>query len=256
MTRIAQIRSLLHAAILLAIVLTALAASAQTIAVMPVNIFLPPGEMATTISITNKGTAETAIQIRAFDWAIKDGEDELAPATALLVSPPLATIAPGASQIIRLVLRQTPAAQEATYRILVDQIPPASSAGTVRIVVRLSLPVFAEPAAKARPAIAFHLERSPNPKLDPKQDELVLVGVNTGAIHDVLRKIELTTRDGMKLHTAKGASPYILANSTQRWPIDLTGMTGPLPQPGDSILLTAQGINTPIHEQVSLAMAH
>ena len=256
MTRIAKIRSLLHAAILLAIVLTSLAASAQTIAVMPVNIFLPPGEMATTISITNKGTAETAIQIRAYDWAIKDGEDQLAPATALLVSPPLATIAPGASQIIRLVLRQTPAAQEVTYRILVDQIPPASSAGTVRIVVRLSLPVFAEPAAKARPAIAFHLERSPNPKLDPQQDNLVLVGVNTGAIHDVLRKIELTTRDGMKLHTAKGASPYILANSTQRWPIDLTGMTGPLPQPGDSLLLTAQGINTPIHEQVSLAMAH
>lgn len=243
--QIARRQLCFRAAIAFLLAFVGLAASAQTISVMPVNIFLQNGEKTATLSVINKAKADTAVQIRAYDWSIQDGKDQLTPTSGLLVSPPLVTIAPGATQIIRMVLRQAPTTQESTYRILVDQIPAASTAGTIRIVLRLSLPVFAEPVSRVRPQIAFHLEQS--------GDKLVLVGVNSGTAHDVLRNIELTTTDGRKFHPIRGASPYILANSTQRWPIDSTGS---LPPSGDSLVLTALGIGSSIHEQVTVAMAH
>ena len=57
--------------------LTASAASGQALSVVPVNIFLSPGQKATSLTVTNQGTSETAIQIRAYDWSQKNGEDQL-----------------------------------------------------------------------------------------------------------------------------------------------------------------------------------
>src|SRR4051794_23166458 len=110
----------------LAIVVSiALGAEAQSLSVLPVNVFLAPGQKAATLTVTNQGTSATAIQIRGYAWSQKDGSDQLTPSDALVVSPPLASIAAGATQVVRIILRQAPTAQEATYRILLDQIPTA-----------------------------------------------------------------------------------------------------------------------------------
>ena len=66
------------AAILFLIHLAGLGAGAQALSVLPVNIFLQPGQKATTLTVTNQGTGSTAIQIRAYVWSQKAGEDELA----------------------------------------------------------------------------------------------------------------------------------------------------------------------------------
>ncbi len=51
------------AATILFLLLAGLAAGAQALSVLPVNIFLSPGQKATSLTVTNQGTAETAIQI-------------------------------------------------------------------------------------------------------------------------------------------------------------------------------------------------
>ena len=70
-------------------------ARAQALSVLPVNIFFLPGQKASSLTVTNMGTSETAIQIRAYAWSQKDGDDQLTDTDAVVLSPPLASIAPG-----------------------------------------------------------------------------------------------------------------------------------------------------------------
>ena len=210
---------------------------AQSLSVQPVNIFLHAGEQSTTLGITNQAETNTAVQVRAYLWTQQDGQDKLTPTTDLLVSPPIASIAPHETQIIRLVQRTSPAQKEVTYRILVDQIPAAAAPG-IRIVLRLSIPLFAESMVRANPHDRFRLLRD--------GDKLTLIGVNDGNRHDALHKLELHAPDGLVLQPTKGASPYLLQGSTQHWQI----AGGKLPDSVKEVNLTATGVNGAMLETV------
>jgi len=226
--------------------MTGVAAGAQSLSVLPVNIFLPPGQRATTLTVTNHGNSETAIQIRAYAWNQPDGEDQLTTSDVVVVSPPLATIAPGATQVIRLILRLPPLSgdPEATYRILVDQIPPPAEPGIVHVVLRLSIPIFALPTTRAPSIVRYHVELNAG--------QVYLVGVNEGRRHEAIRDIVLSTSDGRKLKTESSASPYILSGATRRWPI---AAQGPLPLPKETLRLTAHSDAGAVEEQVSVVAA-
>jgi fimbrial chaperone protein len=218
-------------------------AGAQSLSVLPVNVFMQPGQKAATLSVTNSGQKPTSIQVRAYDWSQKSDEDQLTPSNIVVASPPLATIAPGSSQVVRLILRQTPVGREATYRIVLDQIPGPGEPGEVQMVLRLSIPIFAMPATKAAPQVQFHLESD--------GDKLFLVGVNTGLSHQTIHNIVVTTANGHKISAYK-VSPYILAGVTRRWELDARGYA---PQPGEILKLTADGIAAAINEQVGVNSA-
>lgn len=226
------------------VALFSLSAAAQSLAVLPVNIHLAPGQSATTVTVTNQGNSETAIQIRAFAWGQKDGEDQLAASDQVVVSPPIATLEAGATQVVRLILRQPPQDREATYRILVDQIPPPAEPGVVHIVLRLSIPIFAQPKTRAVAHVQFHVESNAG--------KIYLVGTNDGLRHEAIRDIVLLASDGRKLKPEPGASPYILAGVTRRWAI---AVQDPLPQPNETLRLTALADAGAIEQQVLVAAA-
>jgi fimbrial chaperone protein len=225
---------------IIVVFLAGLAGNAQSLSVLPVNIFLQPGERAATMTVTNHGATDTSIQIRAFAWNQKGDEDPLTATGSVLVSPPIATIAAGASQVVRIILRQTPKGQESTYRILVDQIPPPSEPGVVHVVLRLSIPIFAEPDTRAAPHVLFNVERDAAGKV-------YLVGINDGQRHDAIHDIVLWMGDGTKLKTSTSASPYVLAGSTRRW---LVIPDGPAPITTKSLRLTARADGGIIERQV------
>ena len=211
---------------------------AQVLAVQPVNIFLHAGEQATTLGVTNQAATDTAVQVRAYLWTQKDGVDTLTPTNDLLVSPPIATISARSTQIIRLVQKTSPAQKETTYRILVDQIPSAASPGMIRIVLRLSIPIFAEPMVRANPHDTFKLERH--------GDTLTLIGSNDGNRHDALHKLELHAPDGLTLQPSRSASPYLLTGSVQHWLM----VGSKLPDSVKQMELSATGVNGTIRETV------
>jgi fimbrial chaperone protein len=228
----------------LVVLLAGLAARAQSLSVLPVNIGLTPGQKATTLTVTNQGNSETAIQIRAYAWNQRSGEDQLTTSNAVVVSPPLASIAPGATQVVRLILRQSPQGREATYRILVDQIPPPAEPGIVHVVLRMSIPIFALPAARAVPHVQFHIERD--------ADSAYLVALNDGGRHEAIRNVVLWTGDGRKLSTESDASPYILAGATRRWPI---AAQGSLPLPSETLRLKAHADAGAVEQQIRVVAA-
>lgn len=220
---------------------TGLAATAQTLAVLPVNIQLPAGQRATTVGVTNQGTSSTSIQVRVYGWSQKDGVDTLVASDALIISPPLASIPPGNTQVIRLILREPAEGSEATYRILIDQIPPPAQTGVVHVVLRLSIPIFVQPAIHTASHLQFHCES--------KAGESYLVATNDGLRHEAIRDIVLSTSTGHKLKQEPGTSPYVLAGATQRWHI-----TGPDAHtlPGGPLQLTAHGDAGAIEQRVPI----
>jgi fimbrial chaperone protein len=228
----------------LCVLLGAGASQAQSLTVLPVNIEMAPGQLATTLTVINHGDSETSVQIRALDWNQPEGAEQLTPSSLVVASPPIATIAPGATQIVRLVLRQPPKEREATYRILLDQIPPPASPGTVRIALRLSIPVFAQPVIRALPHVEYHIENDAG--------QAYLVALNDGGRHDTIRDIVLTTTSGNGLTTTANASPYILAGATRRWLID--AQNHPLTS-GETLHLTGKADTGPVDQPVPV-IAH
>ena len=170
------------------------------------------------------------MQLRAFSWKQTNGVEELTPTTDVQLSPPIVTIAPGATQVVRLVLRRAPKGNEATYRVLLDQIPPAAESGTVRIALRLSIPVFAAPTGRALAKMQYRVEN--------KDGLATLVAVNEGTRHDTLRDVSLTGSGGSEMKAGANASPYILAGATRSWPIAM-GASGVLPLPGTTVQMSA-----------------
>ena len=214
-------------------------ARGQALTVMPVHVQMPPGQKATTLSVTNAGTAETSIQIRAFTWTQPDGNDQLTATDAIVASPPIATIPPGATQIIRLVLRRTPEAREDTYRVLLDQIPPPAEQGTVHVVLRISIPIFAQPKTRAVSHLNFHLERS--------AQQVLLLATNDGVTHEVLHNLKVGTNDGQTLDTNFSGSQYVLGGATRHWLITPKNTSQPA---GDNLRVTADSLNGIVQQQV------
>ena len=222
-----RLRRALLGAVMAAASAAAGAAGAQTLTILPVTVSLPARQQAGTITLLNGGQADMSIQVRAFAWTQSiDGADQLDPTDLLAVSPPLATIPAGRKQIVRLVLRQPAKASEATYRILVDQIPGPAQVNEVRVTVRSSLPVFAEPQGTAAPKLGFRAEMI--------DGALYVVAVNEGARHEKMRSLALRTADGAGFTPMAGTSPYLLPGATRRWPV-----TGAAVRSGDTLRLVA-----------------
>lgn len=209
--------------------------------VLPVNIQMSPGQEAATITVTNKGDQDTSVQVRAFSWEQIEGEDKLTPSSVLLVSPPISTIPAGGTQLVRLVLHQLPQGKEGTYRIVLDQIPPPAVPGVVRVVLRISIPIFSQSASKTFPHVQFHLEHDAG--------ETFLVASNDGTHHEVLRDMVLASGDGHRIKVGAGTSPYILAGSVRRWPIEVPGGSVAI----NELHLTAREDAAMVNQQVQVA---
>lgn len=203
-------------------------AAAQSLTVMPVVIDMQPGQLAATISISGQAGSETSYQVRAFAWSQNGNADRLDPTDEVLLSPPLGVIRANSTQVVRIVIRKPPKDHESVYRILLDQIPPPSAPGTVRIALRLSLPIFAEPTTRVAPRIEWHVERD--------GEGMSLVVVNNGTRHERIRDIVLSAGT-MTFKPQGDSSPYVLAGATRRF--RLTG-EGDLPAAGANLHLTAQ----------------
>ena len=202
-------------------------ALAQALTVMPVIIQLQPGQLAATISISGQSDGRaTPYQVRAFVWSQNGDSEQLEPTDDLVLSPPLGAIPANATQIVRILVRHPPQKREAVYRILLDQIPPPSAPGTIRMALRLSLPVFVEPATRVAPHVEWRIEHD--------ADGAWLVAINDGSRHDRVHDI-LLSAGAVAFKPEGDSSPYLLAGATRRF-----RLPGDVVLPDAGLRLTAQ----------------
>ena len=214
-------------------------ALAQGLSISPINVVMEAGQLAAVVDLGNQGERELSFQIRSYAWRQAQGDDQLAPTDELAASPPLGTIAPHATQVVRIVLRRPPQGREATYRILVDELPPPSTAGNVRVAIRLSIPIFAAPQDRVSPQVKW--------RVTSQGGQTWLVATNAGTRHLSVRNIRLHTTDGRDLQVETKQPPHILPAGARRWLVLARGAT---PRPGSMLRLTADADLGAVDEQV------
>lgn len=190
---------------------------AASLRVAPVILDLSGATATSNVRIWNDGSKPVNVQIRVFRWRQEDGKDIYLPADAVVVSPPMTTLKPGAENIVRVVrtTKKNPLSEE-SYRLIVDELPPSGGrkAGVVMLVVRQSIPVFFAPTNISDAAPTWRVRVV-------KGGYEVSVG-NSGGKR--LKVSNLTLSDGRNVIARHdGLVGYVLGQSDARWFVPSAG---------------------------------
>ena len=214
---------------------TAATAWAGSIEITPVRINLATATRTAALTVRNTGTAESVLQVTLNSWALGGPDYVYAQSQDLVITPVTFRLAPGAEQIVRVGLRgAAPSDAEATYRLLVEEVPPPPIPGFTGaiLLVRHDLPVFVEPTAAARAEL--HLD------MHCAAAGSQLHVANTGNVHSQLRNVTLAAAAGGPPLASWEAFDYLLPKAEKTW--DLAQMApAAAGKPFSVTLLTDQG---------------
>ncbi|WP_231757239.1 fimbrial biogenesis chaperone [Microbulbifer elongatus] len=176
----------------------------------PIMVQIGAGAKASRLRLSNTGDAQLSAQVRIFHWQQVDGEDQLTPSDAVVASPPIVQLAPGAEQIVRIVRLGPPAIEkDHNFRLVVDELPAPINDNNTKVSVRMRyvLPLFVR-ATDARPA-----------KLSCRIDGSLkaLECVNSGGRAAQLGATQLIDSFGWELPLSAGLLGYVLPGSRRIW---------------------------------------
>lgn len=183
--------------------------------VSPIMVNLSADKKVVSLKVHNSSNQPTAVQAELMDWRQQDGTDIHQVVTRdLLVSPPIFTISPGETQVIRVGLRRPiDLKQELSYRLFLQEIPPAISDNFqgLRVVMRVGLPVFVEPAqVRTNADLKWKIRQS-------NTSDLILHTENQGNGHAKVTELRLKLPNGQEL--VQRGNFYILPGSQREWSI-------------------------------------
>jgi fimbrial chaperone protein len=118
-----------------------LPAAASSLRVDPIKVDISAERKIASIRVQNADSAPVSVRAYCLAWSQAEGEDRYAESDAVIVSPPVAAIQPGGTQIIRVGMRPG-AGTRGAYRLIVEEIPAAQQGGGVHVALRLSLPLY------------------------------------------------------------------------------------------------------------------
>jgi fimbrial chaperone protein len=168
------------------------------------------------VTLTNGGVDEVSVQADALAWSQnEDGADVYTDTGDLLIVPRIFTLAPGATQVVRVGRMVTAdAAREGAYRVFFTELAPPADAGPqpgLRFRLRLGIPVFTRPEAPTPPKL--ELVRG-----EPSDTGFELVLANNGASHVQLLTFRSDRRVGRGAHDLElPLGDYLLPGTTRRF---------------------------------------
>ena len=216
-------------AICLVTVLHRSPAWADGLGISPLRAVLSTQVRTAGFTLTSQEPNPTLVQVHLYAWSQQKGVDQLVPSDDLLVGPPIFTIQPGQTQLIRIGLRNEPASQrEATYRIIIAEVPvqPRSDNG-INFAFRLSMPIFVTPDKQSDVSLLWSAV-----KVDPSH--LRLTVEDTGDRHVQIRSLRILTAPRGDLLFNLPTATYVLAGQDRSWILRLDKS-----QPGGSISIFA-----------------
>ena len=133
-------------------------ASAGSLSVSPLRVNFTGPNQGSVVEITNGGEQDLSMQVEAVEW-VQSGQavDEYHPTDAIVAVPPIFTVPPGKTQLIRVgKLDQPPGDYERAYRLLITEIPSPGddeNHAALKFRMKVSLPVFDAPAVPSEPRL-------------------------------------------------------------------------------------------------------
>ena len=222
--------------------------------IWPIDPVIGPGQQATALWLENQGSEAATLQVRVFGWSQPQGEDAFSPQPSVLPSPPIATVAPGTRQLVRLIAtRPAPPGGEQAFRVFVDELPAAATASpqapqspaspaspppgaagaSVNLQLRYAVPLFVygagavPPAARSRDGTGGPEAGALAPRLDWKllfdKGQPTLLLRNTGTAHARVTAVEWRLPDNRPAQVLNpGLLGYVMPGAAMRFPIDKT----------------------------------
>ena len=195
-----------------------------------------PGDNTHALTVTDMGSAPVRVQARLFSWHGGDGGDVYSPTQDIGFSPAIFAVQPGSNQVVRLVVLAQRGAQEAAYRLFIDELPPPPRANSVSLPVRFVIPVFvASSSGTEKPALTW--------QASTHGGQVTLTAINGGNAH--ARIADLAYAEAGARHVvAPGLSGYVLAGERHSWSFPFRG--------GASLEISAETEQGDIHQSVPL----
>lgn len=209
--------------------LCALAAATTAVAgafsLSPIRLEFSGAGRTQVLTVHNDEDRPVVVQLRTLAWSQEQGADQLTDTHELLATPPLFTVPAKGEQIVRVALRRAAdPVRELDYRLVLEEVPPAAPKDFLglQVALRVSLPVFVQPVARAKPSLAWSAVRNADGRL-------VLRARNDGTAHVQVLDFDLRATggdDALTLHNA--VARYLLPGSATEWPIDAPAGSGPV----------------------------
>lgn len=139
--------------------LAAGAAPASEFSVSPIRVELQRGVRSAAVTVANDDAQPLRMQLRLVEWMQDaDGKDLYRESDDLVYYPRLMTVQPGEKRLVRIGVKAPPGSEERSYRLYIDELPPAGAVAPVSsgvsFTIRFALPIFVAPAGdRARGAI-------------------------------------------------------------------------------------------------------
>ncbi|HGM5579756.1 TPA: molecular chaperone [Pseudomonas putida] len=216
-------------------------AAATSVLIWPIDPVLEADQKAGALWLENRGSAPASLQVRVFAWRQGDYQEQFQAQREIIGSPPVANIAPGQKQLIRLTRTgSSPVGQEQAYRIIIDEIPspiPADDAAqgpkaAIRLQMRYSVPLFVYGDGlwgKPEPEGKRSAEGVGKPQLSWRavtvQGKPFVELRNTGPVHARLTDVVLQQGSQQK-PLVEGLLGYVLPGASMRWPAPATPGAG------------------------------
>ncbi|HXY97170.1 MAG TPA: fimbria/pilus periplasmic chaperone [Steroidobacteraceae bacterium] len=191
-------------------------AAASTLSVAPIRVELSSATRTAVITVRNQEDAAVVVQARPASWSQHEMQDQLDDTRDLLVTPPLFTVPPKGQQVLRIaLLREPDPGRELDYRLVLSEgpSPTATESTGLRVALRITLPVFVSPVARAAPELAWSHSLLPDGTLE-------VAAHNRGSAHIQILDFEVQDAEksehaGAPLRT-EGAR-YLLPGSSAQW---------------------------------------
>ncbi|HEU4622422.1 MAG TPA: fimbria/pilus periplasmic chaperone [Burkholderiaceae bacterium] len=205
----------LRTLIALGLAFVACAAQAGQWQVAPLRTELSARRPTSALTVSNRADQPATLHVRAYVWTQENGEDRLEDTEALIVSPPIFTVHAGRAQTLRIGLRDpdadTTGERERAYRIVIEEVPNDSPDATgVRMILRMSLPIFVRPAqAPAQAQMDWRVVRN--------ERGWQLEAANRGQAHAQLVNVRMNAPDRDEPIAAIESPTYVLPGAAKRW---------------------------------------
>jgi fimbrial chaperone protein len=187
--------------------------------ISPLGIEFDKAGATSVVTLKNRRDKPALIQVQVFKWTQQDGVDVYEATQDILISPPVFTIAADTEQLVRIGFRKKPDPEkQLTYRLSVREIPdltsPEPPAGTVRVMVGFSLPIFVKPAAQELVQMAWASE------LIGPERRLRIELKNQGNRHIKIGRFQVKDATG-QLVAEMTQMTYVLQQQTGEWTLPM-----------------------------------
>jgi fimbrial chaperone protein len=193
--------------------------SAATFTVNPTQIFLSGRTTTALLTLKNDSEESLRFQLTAFTWQqAPSGELELTPTRDVVFFPALLTLGPKEERRIRVGSSVTAGAQERTYRIFVEELPPpdgSAPGSAVRVLTKMGIPIFIRPATETASANLRDL--------NVRNGALRFTVANSGTVHFVPQKIVVrgVSGSGDRVFERDVQGWYILAGGRREFEVEM-----------------------------------